>query len=368
MIGKTIEQQLLLEVQSRLQSSDLATIAWGGYLSAQHRVATAVPMLQQALHDLPQGEHRSYAAQALMDALVVHGANVKADDLSDFRSGLTEGAALALAANDPVAHRAFLLRMHEATARGRFSRWLASGNLLAQAKDRDFARSAVAHLSYQLTVSVCEESNRMGGGMAGAIGGKFGDGKFVTPMGFPPAVTYRIVTRPKAGDVLFAAGKRHAYFRREIHHERAVRDGSGELMQLRGRQQLHVDWLGTMLGTAFGRLPPQFSERIYWSTAEHCLAEVEKLRAAIAQRHDHLVDRAIKAGWFTEDERAGLAAKVAVKLADRRATKKPALPRLKSATKKSAIKKSASVVRYMVESLLARNEVTASTKSCATSR
>ncbi|MGK0299903.1 MAG: hypothetical protein ACI89X_000771 [Planctomycetota bacterium] len=328
-IGKAIEQQLLLEVGSRLKSTDLATIAWGGYLAAQHRVATVVPMLQKALHNLPQGEHRKETAQALMDALVVHGATVEADDLRDFQKGRNEGAALALAAKDPAAHRAFLMRMHQATARGRFSRWLASGNLLARAKDRDFARSSLGHLAYKLTVSVCEEGHGVGFGMGGRFGGKYSDGKFVTPMGFPPSVTYRVVTRPKAGDVLFAAGKRNVYYRREVHHERKVGPGSGEMIELRGRQQLRVDWLGKMSGTSFGSMPPESSTQIWWETAEHCLAEVEKFRAKIVWRHDRIVDHAIKAGWFDEDERAGLAAKVSVQLADHRGTKTPALPKIK---------------------------------------
>lgn len=328
-IGKTVERQLLLEVQTRLQSKDLATIAWGGYLAAQHRVASAVPLLREALRDLPQGEHRKYAAQALMDALIVHGSKASAEDLAPFRKGLNEGASLVLASKDPAAHREFLMKMHRATKTGRFSRWLVSGNLLAEAKDREFGRYLIAQLSYELKVNVCEKGEPVGFGVGGAFGGRFGDGRFVTPLGFPPTVTYRVVTRPKVGDVLFSRGGRNAYYRRQVHHQRKVGSGVGEYIELRGRQQRRVDWLAAMLDTSFGRLPVEHSELVTWTDAKALLAEVEKARASIASRHDRIVDRAVKAGWLKESERSDFGADVRVALRDQRKNRKPALPDVK---------------------------------------
>ena len=98
-----------------------------------------MPLVQDALRNLPDGAHRKFAAQSLMNALIVHEAKASADDLKAFRKGLSEGAALALAAQNPGAHREFLIGMHRATKTGRFSRWLASGNLLAKAKERGSA-------------------------------------------------------------------------------------------------------------------------------------------------------------------------------------------------------------------------------------
>lgn len=327
-IGQTVERQLLLEVESRLKSKDLATIAWGGYLAAQHRVALAVPMLKSALKDLPRGAHRKYTAQSLMDALVVHKAKVAGTDFADFRKGMNEGVAIALTAADPGSNREYLRSLFRDSTRGRFSRWLAAGNLLARIKDREFGRELVEQFAYDLNIIVTVEGRLGGFGMGGAFGGRFGDGWLQTPMGFPPVVTYRIVHKPKPGDVLVAEGKRPVYYRRQVHHERKVGIGSAERVRFRGRQELRVDWISVMLGKSVGELPPVETKTVYWTNNDEFVKRVAKHRREIEERHDRMLDRVIAAGWFTESERKDVAAKVVVKLHDHRPDKTVPLPKI----------------------------------------
>lgn len=325
-IGKTIEKQLLMEVESRLKSKDLATIAWGGYLAAQHRVADSASAVRRALRDLPRGEHRRYAVQALLDALIVHQQKVTIDDLQGLAVGMNEGAAIVLCGMDPQANRNYLLALYEKHQRKRLSRWLAAGNLLARIKDREFGRRLVDGLSYELTLNVSSPDQPVGFGVGGAFGGKFADGRLTTPLGFPPTVTYTVRVTPKSRDVMFAEGKRPVYYHREVHHERKIGIGHSELIRLRGRQQIRVDWIGAMLNWPLGKLPVEHSDFVVWTDAAAFKKKVAKARAEIVRAHDRVVDKAMEAGWFGEDERADLAAKVAIKLRDNRTDKSVKLP------------------------------------------
>jgi len=325
-IGKTIEKQLLLEVESRLKSKDLATIAWGGYLSAQHRVADSAPAVLRALRNLPFGEDRRYAAQALLDALIVHGQKVTIDDMQGMAVGMNEAAAIVLCGMNPLPNREYLLGLYEKNQRKRLSRWLAAGNLLARIKDREFGRRLVEELTYELSINVSSPGRPIGFGMGGAFGGKFADGRLTTPMGFPPTVTYTVRSKPKPRDVMFAEGKRPVYYRREVHHKRKIGIGHAELLGLRGRQQTRVDWISAMLGWPAGQLPTEHSEFLVWSDAAAFEEKVAKMRTAITKKHARVVDKAIKKGWFREAERKELAAKVAIKLRDNRTDKSVKLP------------------------------------------
>lgn len=327
-IGKAVEKQLRLEVESRLKSKELATIAWGGYLAAQHRVAGVVPALRRALRELPQGQHRRYAAQALLDALIVHGAQVPFDEFAAVAKGMNEGAAVVLSGMDPLACREFLLGLYESHQTKRLSRWLAAGNLLARIKDREFGRRLVEGLEYELDLSVTTPGHPVGFGVGGAFGGRFGDGRLTTPTGFPPTVTYTLRADPKPGDVLFAEGTQPVYYRRDVHHERKIGVGYSEFIRLRGRQQTRVDWLGAMLQQSFGKLPREQSKMVTWSDAEAFVADVAKHKAAIVSKHDRIVGKAIGSGWFAQSERQALAARVAIKCSDQRADKSVALPKV----------------------------------------
>jgi hypothetical protein len=184
----------------------------------------------------------------------------------------------------------------------------------------------LGQLAYLLVVNVTDAHSGMGFGAGGAIGARFADGRLLTPKGFPPSVTYRIVVDPKPSDVLFAEGERGVFYRRQVHHDRKVGVGESERIQLSRRQQLRVDWLGAMLDHWVAKMPPVTTVGAEWSDSATLQAEVEKQRAVLVTRHEELVDLAVKAGWFTAQERASVAAKVKVKLVDRRKDAKAALP------------------------------------------
>lgn len=329
-IGKVVEQQLLLEIASRLKSRDPATIAWGGWLAAKHRVKSAVPFVRRALVGLPAGEHHRFAAQSLLDALQVNGAKVSRLALRGAEKGLHEACAFVLLARDVKANRTFFFEQFvEHDQQGRASRWLAAGNLLAAAKDREFARRLLLSLSYRLDVAVYCDGDDWAFGVGGAFGGRFADGRFVVPEGFPPVVTYRLESSPKAGDVLLASGRQPMFYRRTVHRGRKVPHGSGEMIRLRGRQQQRVAWLGAMIGQSYHKLPPTVSEGVVWTDAAALRKKVEAARGAIVKRHQALVDAMIAAKLCDGREHALFAAEVDVRVQDRRSEIDAPLPVIK---------------------------------------
>ena len=333
-IGRTVEQQLALEVTTRLSSHDLKTVAWGAWLAARHRVGIAVPQLRERLASLADvdARQRRFAVQALLDALVQNDARLPAAEITPFATGIHEAPAFVLLARDAKAAREFLLaRFAEHDEKGRMSRWLASGNLLASIGDREFARRLARSLDYRLEIAVYDVDSEMVGGAGGRFGGRFAGGRLTLPRGYPPVAIYTLVAEPRAGDVLFAAGARPAYWRRKLHEGRKVRIGAGEPLVLRGRQQQRVRWLDRMIGVGdhVHELRPTRSEWLQWSGARQLQDEVDEHRNRITEQHARLLRSLVRKGWLADGEVGKFAARVEVVLQDLRAGKHEALPEIR---------------------------------------
>jgi len=328
-IGEAIERQLLLEVESRLRSDELTTVAWGAHLAARHGVSSAVPALRRRLASLAEVDEkeRRFAVLALLDALQVNAARLATEELQPFCRGAMEPVAFVLASRDPDQHRDFLFgRFAEHDEKGRQTRWLASGQLLAALGDREFGRQLVRSLRYRLKVTVLDDKSTFGGGMGGAIGGRFGDGVLTVPAGYPPTAIYGLVLRPKPGDVLLTGGERPVYWRREVRAGRRVGIGTSEGLLREGRQDVRAAWLAEMLELYVLKLPRQTDETHRFEDADGYRRAVNGWRRGIAAQHERVLKAAEERGWFTDEERAALPAEVELVVDDQRGDRGVALP------------------------------------------
>lgn len=328
-IGDTVERQLRMEVETRLRSDKLETVAWGAWLASEHRVTTAVPALREALAKLGPMGPAKFAAQAVLDALAQNGAKVSPELLAPFTGGMHEGVAFVLMAREPKAHQDELRRRFLALDKmGRYSRWMAAGNLLAACKDRGFGRHLLAGLRHDVVITVYD-GDSIGGAFGGAAGGKHVDRGFRMPPHYPPAVTYRLVTRPVAGDVLFAPGAKPVFYRREVHAGDKVPNGKGERLVIRGRQEVRVGWIRQ---AASGGVPELSREEVvwhHWQDLDAYRAEVAKQQKRLAWSRGLIEAAALELEWIEPEERQRFRLRTALSARDHRDDRATPLPPIK---------------------------------------
>jgi len=325
-IGETVERQLRMEVETRLRSDRPETVAWGAWLASRHRVRSAIPALRRALAELDPAGAGKHAAQAILDALIETGAKVEARELRQFHRGMHEAAAFVLLSRDVRKNADFFRqRFVRFDRQGRYSRWLAAGNLLAKAKDREFGRYLLAGMNMQVQLRVYD-GDSIGGGAGGAVGGKHVDRGFQVPARFPPAVTYRTVRKPRVGDVLFAAGKLPIYYRREVHEGGKVPNGPGEQIVLDGRQRRRAEWIAQAAGRFVPDVPVRKVEYHAWRGVEAFEKEVAQQRKNLAWRQQQVEAAVTELGWIEASERERFRLRVDLVVHDVREDRKVALP------------------------------------------
>lgn len=237
--------QLVTDATARLQSQDIAQVAWGAYAVAEFRLQECVPAVRKALADRPWRDHTAdrCAVLVMLDALIQTDAVLPAEELA---LHLREGApAIVLMAREPTQNRAALL--------GRFTsglgscsaspEWVACGNLLATMRDPEFVQ-AVLRSPSQVWLTVCDpgsEQEPYDGEMPGNA-----CSRFEAPKGFPPIARYVLTVDGGHGAVVVAPGLRPVHALRST-----FRSGTLHCASFGGYpdyQEARRAWLEQMLG------------------------------------------------------------------------------------------------------------------------
>lgn len=305
----------------RLQSSEPAAAAWGGFLVAEYRLEECVPEVRDCLAAAvaaPGELHRSVAA-ACFDALLRCKAEVPRDLLEQAQVSTT--MKLAYWRRDPAAHRAALLEVF-----GEGS-WLSSedsalleelmaGALLAGLRDPEFLRRLLqAPITMELSVvgpGDAAEYEALAAILPQGLG--YGCTRGHAPLGFPPTARYRVEQGGKSY-VGFRITRNLASSWSEC-HELCVGPLPGAA----------DTWLELMTGAPMGKVTDARSYAIEFRDPVSFLTEVTARQRATELRWRAHMEQCVKAHLLPAEH--GLTPRVQLRLFDLRPDRSVPLPEI----------------------------------------
>lgn len=235
---------------AKLQSDELATVAWGAHAAAAFRLAGCIPEVRKRLATLAgrtgvEGAARRVAV-GLLDALIETDAVVPADELAPF---VELGApAIVLMAREPAANRASLLRAFGTCDPWMTDERLACGNLLAELQDADFVLQLLRG-PWQLWAVVVDlgEAEKDQSLLVDLAGSACATGSVPVPVppGFPPLVRHMLTTDGRPLCSLIAPGPRPTFLQRSWFQGAPHRPSKRYYREFRIAR---VGWLDRLLG------------------------------------------------------------------------------------------------------------------------
>ncbi len=319
--GAALREKLRSEVTTRLRSDSPATIAWGGFFAAEHRVVETGAQLSAALEKVrdPKSQEARLAAAALLDGLVRIGARPDAAVLEPF---VARGVppALILAARRPEAHVEALRTCFDGRNASPDMGWLLAGNLLVQAEAEGFAEIVCSGLRLRLRVRVVDPGSAGGGGRSRQT--SRGDGVVQVPDGFPPIVRYELSRSPSFGSLVVSAGPPRVFARRRTYERKKFSIGTTRRWS---PDEVRYEWLRTL---AVSKPPFELESalQVEWhdpgSMRESVDAKREEIQAQFTKHLRLLVQR----GHIDQNLANTLAVAIDVRVTDLRSDKALPLP------------------------------------------
>lgn len=322
-------EEVSAEASRLLASRESMARAWGAYLAGAHGLKGHAPLVAALLPNAdaaeaaPAGSDEAFVRQAALDALIRLDAEVPSEKLLPLYQ-LAPDETVILLARAPVANAAALLTLFaDETAD---ARWLAVGNLLAEARAGGFAARLLAGLKMRATVFVYDSHGDRGysGGGGGGCGGG-GDFFEPTPEGFPPVGHYALTASPARGAVVVAPG------RRAVYHVRTVR-GQGDVPYLPcevvQRDYHRVEYLAELLRTTAEDvgLEARAFHGVVCRDERQCKRALAALRDETARTYSEVLERLAGAGLLEASEAAALKPDLTLDLYDRRDRRSFPLP------------------------------------------
>lgn len=313
------------EASRLLASRESRARAWGAYLAGAHGLKSHAPLVVALLEDAEAGgTENAFVKQAALDALIRLDAEVPSEKLLPLQQ-LAPDETLILLARSPEQNAGVLLTLFADEAAD--ARWLAVGNLLAEARARGFAARLLAGLEMRATVFVYDSNGDRGynGGGGGGCGG--GDRHFYepTPEGFPPVGHYTLTASPVRGAVVVARG------RRAVYHVRTVQ-GQGDVPYLPcevvRRDERRVEYLAELLRTTIEDvgLEARAFHAVVCRDARQCRRALAALRDETARAYAQALERLAGAGLLDASEASTLKPDLTFNLYDQRDRRTVPLP------------------------------------------
>lgn len=300
--------------------------AWGAYLIGRHGLKELTPALIETLADpsLGGGWEEGIVRQAVLDSLIRLEVKVPTDALRSLPPNFADEKII-LMSKAAEENGAALLETFDGELAGESGpnvRWLAVGNLLAEAKARGFAASLLRGLKFVADITILDREDSYGRGHRGGCGGGCGSGGW--PEDFPPVGFYSLTARASRGAVVFAPGKYPIYYRRTERHD----GGCGYDYTSYVRDFYRVEYLADLLGTTADdlKLDARPSHTIICKDARQCRGELVGVRQGIEQSYAVVVGTLVEKNLLDASDAAALPPDITFMLYDERQKKTFPLP------------------------------------------
>ncbi|MFY9344313.1 MAG: hypothetical protein WAT39_17610 [Planctomycetota bacterium] len=324
--------KLVNEVKAKLRSTDLASVAWGGYLAAEARLEACIPDLRARLAGLKQreGDEWHCAVSALLDALIQTDAVVPGEELVPFLD--FSSATIVLLARKADGNRAVLLRMFRRHFEGQgpilglTDELQACGNLLANLRDAAFELELL-RTPLLIEVAVTDD----GFSFRSTIGSSVSVcGQFRARDGFPPIARHELYRGNGPPALLVAPGPVAVFRARSWFHD-GVRCSTFNVHP--DRREARNAWLCQLLGASRRPLIDAIDRRreVEWKGAEPLRAFAQQCRHETEQAWRALVAACIEAKLLAADAAHEPLPRITIELCDERQHQATPLPELRQA-------------------------------------
>lgn len=317
------------EASRLLGSRENRARAWGAYLAGAHDLKGHAPLVVALLPGVDAadaarvGPEEGFVRQAALDALIRLDAEVPSEKLLPLYR-LAPDEIVILLARAPERNAGALLTLFADEAED--ARWLAVGNLLAEARAGGFAARLLAGLKMRATVFVYDRERDRGynGGGGDGCGGSrhFYE---PTPEGFPHVGRYELTASPARGAVVVAPGRRAVYHVRTVH-------GQGDVPYLPcevvSRDERRVEYLAELLRTTEEDLglEARAFHAVVCRDERQCRRALASLRDETARTYSQVLGRLAGNGLLDASEASTLKPDLTLDLYDQRDRKTFPLP------------------------------------------
>lgn len=306
-----------------LNSNENRERAWGAYLVGLHALTGQTASLVSILADESLnggGPGEAVVRQAALDSLIRLDAEVPSDVLLPLYAH-SPNEVLILLARSPQQNQNALLTLFtddEPTAR-----WLAAGNLLAEARAPGFAARLLAGLKIKVSVYVFDRDDRgfnTGGGCGGGCG--YG-GERSLDAELPPVGYYSLDYWAAQGATVVARGRHVIYYTRALYPARDAGGGCGF-----DRDSARVEYFADMLNVPDDSLDfNAYPHRdVVCKDPAECMRALAEVRDEVTRSYGALLNRLLAEALLDAAEASRLKPDITLDITDLRDSKTFPLP------------------------------------------
>ncbi|MCA1618918.1 MAG: hypothetical protein LC795_06320 [Acidobacteria bacterium] len=300
--------------------------AWGAYLAGAYGLKEHAPLVVALLEDADGaagGWEESSVKRAALDALIRLDADVPPEKLLPLYQ-LAPDETVILLAHAPERNAGALLTLFADEMPS--ARWVAVGNLLAEALAKGFAARLLAGLEMRASVYVYDREGERGFNGGGGHGCGGSSHFALVPDGFPPFGRYALTTTPLRGAVVVARGRHTVYYVRAGPGRGLAADSGCEVE----RDAFRVEYLAELLRTTAERfeLEARSFHEVVCRDERQCRRALADLRDEAARAYAAVLGSLVGAELLGADEASGLKPDLTLVLYDYRERKTFPLPEM----------------------------------------
>jgi hypothetical protein len=280
------------EAERLLQSAESRDRAWGAYFAGHLGLKGQAPRLVELLDDpaLAGGRFEdNYVRQSVLDALIRLDAEVPADKLLPLYAQSPDEVVILLARSLQENGAALLSLFADELPS---DRWVAVGNLLAEARVPGFAARLLRGLKIEARVLVFDSEGSHGVGSAGGsgCGSGCGIGGGRLPEGLPPVSYYTLSAYAGHGRVVVLPGRHPVYYLRTNFQRLGA-----SACPITDRDGLRVEYLADLLNTTEESLglDPRPWREVVCADERGCRRALAGVRDGIVASHAALLRRLV---------------------------------------------------------------------------
>jgi hypothetical protein len=298
--------------------------AWGAYYAGAYGLKEHAPLVVALLEDADGadgGWEESSVKRAALDALIRLNADVPPEKLLPLYQ-LAPDETIILLAREPERNAGALLTLFSDETAS--ARWVAVGNLLAEALAKGFAARLLAGLKLKASVYVYDQEGERGFN-SGRGTGCGGSSHFtLLPDGFPPFDRYALTTTPRRGAVVVARGRQTVYYVRAGPERGLTADSGCDV----ARDESRVEYLAELLRTTAERfeLEAYSFREVVCRDERQCRRTLADLLDETARAYAGVLERLVGAGLLDASEASGLKPDFTLFLYDQRERRTFPLP------------------------------------------
>ncbi|MGD0101268.1 MAG: hypothetical protein ABSC60_13050 [Acidobacteriota bacterium] len=308
-----------------LNSPEPAKRAWGAYLVGQNDLSELEPRLRQLLDHMDKvGENE---IRSILDAEIRLGTKLPAETVKMIYAKYPDEATV-LFSRSPIGYAEVILPFfkEEPIISTRWTRWLALGDLLSEAKYPEFAKLLMRQMSnLNLFVSVVDPHS--GGGIGGGCG--TGGRVIKVPGEFPPVAVYELRQYPERGALVLAPRPRPVYALRKL-----IAPGEGisvfDEFSCRDPDLVPVrqEFLSSMLDVRLAEIQFDTGISIKWSDSKHFSKKVRTYCQEVLNKYEHIKSLLMDKKLISLSDAQALEAHLFLRVEDFRKNKTHPIPEI----------------------------------------